>query len=100
LASRVTAGGIIWRGYHVYGAPGTRSWDSNAPAGYVNFAGKISDNTLRFKSGKYLVEVRLSGANAITMQMTNPDRKSKGSGFKLTPLWQLMPKERAAMSKR
>ena len=85
-------------GYHVYGAAGTLSW-TNEPAGYIKFVGKISDNVLRFNSGKYPVEVRLSGANAITMLMINPDQKSNGSGFKLTPLWQLMPNERPAISR-
>jgi Caspase domain len=49
-------------GYYVYGAPANGSWDHAAPAGYVNFAGKISDNALRFNSGKYPVEVKLTGA--------------------------------------
>jgi len=71
-------------GYYVYGPSAKGSWDISEPAGYVNFAGKVSDNVLRFNSGKYPVEVRLSGANAITMQLTNPEKKSKlGSAARL-----------------
>ncbi|QWG19208.1 caspase family protein [Bradyrhizobium sediminis] len=82
--------GDLALGYHVYGPPGTRT-PSGEPAGYVFIAGKISDNVLRFNSGKYPVEVKLSEANAMTMQFTDPDRKSKGAIFRLTPLWQLIP---------
>ena len=78
-------------GYYVYGPSAKGSWDISEPAGYVNFAGKVSDNVLRFNSGKYPVEVRLSGANAITMQLTNPEKKSKSSAIKFTPIWQLFP---------
>jgi hypothetical protein len=35
-------------GYYVYGPPTSSSWEKNAPAGYVNFAGNISDGSLRF----------------------------------------------------
>ena len=49
-------------GYYVYGPAAKGSWDNNAPAGYVNFAEKISDNALRFNAGKYPNEVRLNGA--------------------------------------
>jgi hypothetical protein len=66
-------------GYYIYGPTAKGSWDNNAPAGYVNFAGKISDNALRFNSGKYPIEVRLNGANAMKMHLTNPDRaKAQG----------------------
>lgn len=82
--------GSLVLGYHVYGPPGSRT-NNGEPAGYVFIAGKISDKTLRFDSGKYPVEVRLSDANAMTMQFTNPDRRSKGSVFDLTPLWQMVP---------
>jgi Caspase domain len=78
-------------GYYVYGPAAKGSWDNNTPAGYVNFAGKISDNALRFNAGKYPVEVRLNGANAMTMQLTNSDKKSKSSAIKFTPIWQLLP---------
>jgi hypothetical protein len=78
-------------GYYVYGAPANGSWDNAAPAGYVNFAGKISDNALRFNSGKYPHEVKLSGANAMTMRVTDPDKKSKSGPIKFVPLWQLVP---------
>ena len=77
-------------GYYVYGPAAKGSWDDNTPAGYVNFAGKISDNALRFNAGKYPVEVRLNGANAMTMQLTNSDKKSKSSAIKFTPIWQLL----------
>src|SRR5882672_11195737 len=78
-------------GYYVYGAPAKGSWDDNAPAGYVDFTGKISDNALRFNSGKYPAEVRLSGANAMTMLLTNPEKKAKSSAIEFTPIWQLLP---------
>jgi uncharacterized caspase-like protein len=78
-------------GYYVYGPTAKGSWDNNTPAGYVSIAGKISDDALRFNSGKYPVEVRLNGANAMTMQLTNPDKKSKSSAIKFTPIWQLLP---------
>jgi uncharacterized caspase-like protein len=78
-------------GYYVYGPSAKGSWDVGEPAGYVKFAGKVSDNVLRFNSGKYPVEVRLRGANAMTMVLTNPDKKSKSSAIKFTPIWQLLP---------
>ncbi|MEH2568554.1 caspase family protein [Bradyrhizobium sp. AZCC 2289] len=87
-------------GYYVYGTPANGSWDNAAPAGYVNFAGKISDNVLRFNSGKYPVEVKLSGANAMTMRLTDPDKKSKSDSIKFSPIWQLVPPDHEASGKR
>jgi hypothetical protein len=99
IVTEAVSDGLVL-GYYVYGPPAKGTWDKISPAGYVNFAAKTSDNTLRFNSGKYPVEVRLSGANAMTMKVTNLDGKSKSDTIKFVPLWQLMPKERAAISKR
>ena len=75
------------------------SWDNTAPAGYINFAGKISDNALRFNAGKYKVEVKLSGADAMTMRLTDPDKRSISDPIKFIPLWQLVPAGNEALGK-
>jgi hypothetical protein len=92
LTEAVSDGMVL--GHYVYGPAAKGTWDETSPAGYVGFAAKISDNVLRFKSGIYPVELKLSGANAMTMWITKPDKKITGPGIKFTPLWRLVSSDR------
>jgi hypothetical protein len=81
-------------GHYVYGPAAKGTWDEKSPAGYVGLAAKISDNVLRFRSGIYPVEVKLSGVDAMSMRVTNPDKKITGPAIRFTPLWRLVSADR------
>ena len=78
-------------GHYLYGPAAKGSWDEKSPAGYIGFAAKISDNVLRFYSGIYPVELKLSGADKLKMWISKPGQKMSGPGIKFTPLWRLVP---------
>jgi hypothetical protein len=84
-------------GYYLYGPPTKYSWEKDAPAGYFNLVGSISDGTLRFKSGVTSIEGKFSGPNVMTLRSTNPSKKSETSTIKLTPLWRLDPAASASI---
>jgi hypothetical protein len=77
-------------GYYVYGPAAKGSWDEKSTAGYVSFSAKISDDAFQFKPGIYPTEVKLSNADAMSMRMTNPDKKTAGATIRFTPLWRLV----------
>jgi hypothetical protein len=86
-------------GFYLYGPPTKLDWEKDTPAGYVALLGRISDGTLRFKSGVTPMEARLVGANAMTLHATNPTNKSETATIKLGPLWQLVPTDPTARGK-
>ncbi len=78
-------------GYYLWGPPKKLSWDKGSPAGYVNFATKISDGNLKFKSGDVPMDAKLSGSS-VTLHSVNPrpqGGQSKAATIKLSPLWRL-----------
>jgi hypothetical protein len=81
-------------GHYVYGPAAKGTWDETSPAGHIGFAAKISDNVLHFTSGIYPVELKLSGANAMTMWISKPEKKMTGPGIRFTPLWRLVSQDR------
>jgi hypothetical protein len=83
-------------GYYVYGPAGKGSWDEKSPAGYFSFSAKISDNIFQFKPGVYPTEVKLSNGDAMSMRMTNPDKKMAAAVIKFTPLWRLVSADRTS----
>jgi hypothetical protein len=87
-------------GFYLWGPSTKLSWEKNTPAGYVGIAGKITDGVLRFKSGPVPVEAKLSGPNTMTLQTTNPLKKSETASVKFGPLWQLHSPSKATISKR
>ena len=90
VITEITSDGVAV-GYYLWGPPGKLSWAKNDPAGYVNFAGKITDGKLEFKSGEVPMDAMLSGAS-MTLHSVNPHRQkgqSKDAAIKLSPLWRL-----------
>jgi uncharacterized caspase-like protein len=87
-------------GFYLWGPPTKLSWEKNEQAGYVGFAGKITDGVLRFKSGAVPMEAKLGGPNRMTLQSTNPKKPSETAVVKFTPLWQLSSPSKSAISKR
>jgi uncharacterized caspase-like protein len=87
-------------GFYLWGPPTKLSWDKNAQAGYVGFAGEITDGVLRFKSGGVLMEAKLSGPNKMTLKSTNPKKPSETAVGKFAPLWQLGSSSKSTISKR
>ncbi|SDN62838.1 caspase family protein [Afipia sp. GAS231] len=81
-------------GHYVYGPAAKGTWDEKSPAGYVGFAAKISDNAFRFWSGIYAIEVKFTGTDAMSMRVTNPDKKITGPAIRFTPLWRLVSADR------
>jgi hypothetical protein len=45
-------------GFYLWGPPTKLSWEKNEQAGYVGFAGKITEGVLRFKSGAFPLEAK------------------------------------------
>ena len=78
-------------GFYLYGPPTKYSWEKDIPAGYTALLGRVSDGTLRFKSGSTSIEAKLVGTNAMTLQSTNPRKRSQTSTVNLAPIWQLAP---------
>ena len=62
----------------------------DSPAGDVNFASKITDGKLKFKSGNVPIDAEVAGAS-MTLQTVNPSAKGreKTASIKLSPLWRL-----------
>jgi hypothetical protein len=87
-------------GFYLWGPATKLSWEKNTPAGYIGIAGKITDGVLRFKSGPVPVEAKLSGPSTMTLQTTNPQKKSETASVKFAPLWQLGSPSKATISKR
>jgi len=89
IVTEVTSDGIAL-GYYLFGPPKKLSWE-NAPAGYVNFAAKIANGKIEFKSGDFPITAKLSGS-IITLYSINPkprQRQAKSATIKLSPLWLL-----------
>jgi hypothetical protein len=75
----------------LWGPPKKLSWEKGTPSGYVNFAAKITDGKLEFKSGATPMEARLSGSS-MTLRSVNPNPQkgqSKTATIKLGPAWRL-----------
>jgi len=90
VVTEVTSDGVAL-GYYVWGPPGKLSWAKGDPAGYVNFAAKITDGKLKFKSGEVPMDAKLLGSS-ITLHSVNPHLQkgqSKDATTKLSPLWRL-----------
>ena len=87
-------------GFYLWGPPTKLSWEKNEQAGYVGFAGKITDGVLRFKSGAVPIEAKLNGPNKMTLQSRNPKKPSESAIVKLAPLWQLSSPSKSTISKR
>jgi hypothetical protein len=103
IITEVSSDGLAL-GYYVWGPPGKLSWDKNSPAGYVNFAAKITDGKLEFKTGEVPMDAKFSGSS-MTLQSVNPHpqgNQSKSASIKLSPLWRLssqgapVPKQRSS----
>jgi hypothetical protein len=99
IVTEVISDGTVL-GYYLWGPSTKLSWVKNEPAGYIDIAGKIADGVLRFKSGTVPMEAKFSGPNAMTLQSTNPAKRSETATIKFAPLWQLVPASRPAISKR
>jgi uncharacterized caspase-like protein len=87
-------------GFYLWGPPTKLSWEQNDPAGYVSFAGTITDGVLRFKSGTVPIEAKLSAANKMSLEAKNPKKPSEIVTAKLDSLWQLSSTSKPTMSKR
>ncbi|MEO8317388.1 MAG: caspase family protein [Bradyrhizobium sp.] len=89
IVTEVTSDGMAL-GYYLWGPPKKLSWD-RGPAGYANFAAKISGGKLEFKSGDVPIDVKLSGFS-MTLHTSNPrpqGSQSKSAMIKLSALWRL-----------
>jgi hypothetical protein len=89
IVTEVTSDGIAL-GYYLFGPPKKLSWE-NAAAGYVNFAAKIANGKIEFKSGDFPITAKLSGS-IITLYSINPKLRqgqAKSATIKLSPLWRL-----------
>jgi uncharacterized caspase-like protein len=86
-------------GFYLYGPPTKYSWEKDTPAGYTAVLGRVSDGTLRFESGLTPIEARLVGTNAMSLQSTNPRKRSEISTINLAPIWQLVPTDPTARGK-
>jgi hypothetical protein len=82
-----------WLGSRVLslGSPKKLSWQKDSPAGYVNFAAKLTDGKLEFKSGDVAIGAKVSGSS-MTLRSVNPSPQqgqSRAATIKLSPLWRL-----------
>ena len=57
-------------GFYLWGPPTKLSWDKG-PAGYISFAKNIDGGVLRFNSGDFPLEAKISGQDAMTVRSTN-----------------------------
>ncbi|NOJ42684.1 hypothetical protein [Bradyrhizobium australiense] len=90
IVTEVTSDGVAL-GYYLWGPPKKLSWQKESPAGYVNFAAKINNGKLEFKSGDVPMDAKVSGST-MTLHSVNPspqDGHSKTATIKLSPLWRL-----------
>jgi len=70
-------------GFYLWGPPTKLSWEKNEQAGYVGFAGNITDGVLQFKSGAVPMEAKLNGPNKMTLQSRNPKSHQKEPSLNL-----------------
>lgn len=107
IVTEVTSDGMAL-GYYLFGPPKKLSWQKDSPAGYVNFASKITDGKLKFKSGNVPIDAEVSGAS-MTLHTVNPSPQKdqeKTASIKLSPLWRLSsrvspaPKQESSQRKR
>jgi hypothetical protein len=90
VVTEVASDGVAL-GYYLWGPPGKLSWAKGDSAGYVNFAAKITDGKLEFKSGEVPMDAQLLGSS-MTLHSVNPHPQkgqSKDATIKLSPLWRL-----------
>ncbi|MBR1232228.1 caspase family protein [Bradyrhizobium sp. AUGA SZCCT0182] len=90
IVTEVTSDGIAL-GYYLWGPPKKLSWQKETPAGYVDFASKINNGKLEFKSGDVPMDAKVSGST-MTFHSLNPSPQqgqSKTATIKLSPLWRL-----------
>ena len=59
IVTEVTSDGVAL-GYYLWGPPKKLSWQKDLPAGYVNFATRITDGKLEFKSGDVPMNAKVS----------------------------------------
>jgi caspase domain-containing protein len=90
IVTEVTSDGVAL-GYYLWGPPKRLSWQKGSPSGYVNFAAKINNGKLEFKSGDVPMDAKVSGST-LTLHSINPmpqQGQSKTATIKLSPLWRL-----------
>jgi hypothetical protein len=90
IVTEVASDGVAL-GYYLWGPPKKLSWQKDSPAGYVNFAAKINNGKLDFKSGDVPMDAKVSGST-MTLHSVNPSRQqgqSKTATIELSPLWRL-----------
>lgn len=86
IITEVSATGLA-RGYYLWGPPTKLSWNQG-PAGYVQFAEYIANDTFSFKSGQP-INAKLNKNNIMALSSFRPEKPSEKSGVEFHPIWQL-----------
>jgi uncharacterized caspase-like protein len=86
IITEVSATGLA-RGYYLWGPPTKLSWNQG-PAGYVQFAEYIANDTFSFKSGQPF-NAKLNKNNIMALSSFRPEKPSEKSGVEFHPIWQL-----------
>jgi hypothetical protein len=90
IVTEVTSDGLAL-GYYLWGPPKKLSWEKSSPPGYINFAARIVNGKIEFKSGNVPIDAKLSGS-VMTLHSFNlkPQQgQAKSATIKLGPLWRL-----------
>jgi uncharacterized caspase-like protein len=85
IITEVSATGLA-RGYYLWGPPTKLSWNQG-PAGYVQFAEYIANDTFSFKSGQP-INAKLNKNNTMALSSFRPEKPSEKSSVGLQPIWQ------------
>jgi hypothetical protein len=86
IITEVSATGLA-RGYYLWGPPTKLSWNQG-PAGYVQFAEYIANDTFSFKSGPS-INAKLNKNNIMALSSFRPEKPSEKTGVEFHPIWQL-----------
>jgi uncharacterized caspase-like protein len=85
IITEVSATGLA-RGYYLWGPSTKYSWQQS-PAGYVQFAEPIENDTFSFKTGDTISATL--GKNVMTLVSIRQDKPSERGSIELRPIWQL-----------
>jgi hypothetical protein len=90
----------ILLGFYLYGPPTSQSL-SKGPAGYFSFASKVVDGRVQLQSGKTVWDVKITGKDELSIQVSEPVNKSvRQFTIVMAPVWRLMNGKQPAISRR